>query len=323
MGKKYYAVYRGRTPGIYNTWKECQEQINGFPYTEYKGFEKLEDAQEFLKYGRDGPTSNTNIAINKTTAKQLPVCKNSTAKKTIKNVKQNSLINDKEMQKLFNDTPSPCSSAMTKQTRKPIKEDSLINDKEMQKLFNDKPSFGTAGKPIKVKAKSIKALEIETRNDEHNLFVFTDGSCMGNGKINAKGGIGVYFPNKEFTDISEKLLVNGKSTNNQAELMAIRVALQSIKPYRMYFNNIYIITDSTYCIDSLTKNVYNWIKNKWKKSTGDNVLNKELMESTYNILQEFNNVTFAHINSHTNKKGFYYDGNNKADILAVEGANKR
>ena len=27
--KKYYAVKVGKTPGIYGTWSECEEQIKG------------------------------------------------------------------------------------------------------------------------------------------------------------------------------------------------------------------------------------------------------------------------------------------------------
>ena len=34
--KKYYAVKVGKTPGIYGTWSECEEQIKGFPGALYK-----------------------------------------------------------------------------------------------------------------------------------------------------------------------------------------------------------------------------------------------------------------------------------------------
>lgn len=27
---KYYAVKKGRHPGIYNTWEECQNEVNQF-----------------------------------------------------------------------------------------------------------------------------------------------------------------------------------------------------------------------------------------------------------------------------------------------------
>ena len=42
--KKYYAVKRGKTPGIYLTWEDCRSQISGFSGAVYKGFETLEEA---------------------------------------------------------------------------------------------------------------------------------------------------------------------------------------------------------------------------------------------------------------------------------------
>ena len=49
---KYYAVKVGRTIGIYNTWEECKEQVDGFEGARYKSFSKLEDAQEYLLDGK-------------------------------------------------------------------------------------------------------------------------------------------------------------------------------------------------------------------------------------------------------------------------------
>ena len=35
---KYYAVRKGRIPGIYRTWSECQKQVTGYPGAVFKGF---------------------------------------------------------------------------------------------------------------------------------------------------------------------------------------------------------------------------------------------------------------------------------------------
>ena len=48
MAKKYYAVKEGRVPGIYETWAECQKQINGFSGAVYKSFASMEEAQSFV-----------------------------------------------------------------------------------------------------------------------------------------------------------------------------------------------------------------------------------------------------------------------------------
>lgn len=52
MAKKFYAVKIGKTPGVYETWAECQNQINGFSGAVYKGFATKEEALAFV--GKDG-----------------------------------------------------------------------------------------------------------------------------------------------------------------------------------------------------------------------------------------------------------------------------
>lgn len=42
--KKYYAVKKGRVPGIYVTWEDCKAQVDGFAGAEYKGFPTEEEA---------------------------------------------------------------------------------------------------------------------------------------------------------------------------------------------------------------------------------------------------------------------------------------
>ncbi|MEO3347420.1 MULTISPECIES: ribonuclease H family protein [Romboutsia] len=50
---KFYAVRKGRNNGIYNTWNECKEQINGFSGAEYKSFTTIEEAKSYI-YGESG-----------------------------------------------------------------------------------------------------------------------------------------------------------------------------------------------------------------------------------------------------------------------------
>ena len=46
---KIYAVKKGRNTGIFNTWKECQEQVVGFKGASYKSFTDLDEAKAFLE----------------------------------------------------------------------------------------------------------------------------------------------------------------------------------------------------------------------------------------------------------------------------------
>lgn len=44
--KKYYVVWEGNEPGIYDSWTDCQLQIKGYPGARYKSFKTLVEAQE-------------------------------------------------------------------------------------------------------------------------------------------------------------------------------------------------------------------------------------------------------------------------------------
>lgn len=46
--KVYYAVRRGRKPGIYRTYAECEKQVSGFSHQEYKKFSSREAAEEYM-----------------------------------------------------------------------------------------------------------------------------------------------------------------------------------------------------------------------------------------------------------------------------------
>jgi len=50
--QKYYVVWKGHHPGIYESWSECQQHINAYPSPIYKSFDNLEEAN---KAYRDDP----------------------------------------------------------------------------------------------------------------------------------------------------------------------------------------------------------------------------------------------------------------------------
>lgn len=45
---KFYTVWKGKTPGVYATWKECEQQVKGFDGAQYKAFPTLQEAQQAL-----------------------------------------------------------------------------------------------------------------------------------------------------------------------------------------------------------------------------------------------------------------------------------
>lgn len=46
--KKVYAVKRGKLTGIFGSWDECRNSVDGYPGAEYKGFLTEEEANEYL-----------------------------------------------------------------------------------------------------------------------------------------------------------------------------------------------------------------------------------------------------------------------------------
>lgn len=66
MPKSYfYAVKEGRKPGIYRTWDECKEQVNGFSKARFKKFEKEIDALLYLGSSAPAPyTEKVEILLN-------------------------------------------------------------------------------------------------------------------------------------------------------------------------------------------------------------------------------------------------------------------
>lgn len=45
---KYYAVKKGKQPGIYLTWDACKKQVGGFSGAVYKSFSSKEEAEAFI-----------------------------------------------------------------------------------------------------------------------------------------------------------------------------------------------------------------------------------------------------------------------------------
>lgn len=55
----FYAVKRGRVPGIYETWKECQLNISGFSGAKFHKFNTIDEAEEFMN-SKDYSINNHN-----------------------------------------------------------------------------------------------------------------------------------------------------------------------------------------------------------------------------------------------------------------------
>lgn len=62
--KKYYAVKKGNQEGIFESWSDCKEQIDGVSGAIYKGFTTLEEAQAYLFEKASTTVAVTDTVIN-------------------------------------------------------------------------------------------------------------------------------------------------------------------------------------------------------------------------------------------------------------------
>jgi len=67
---KYYIVWQGKKPGIYEGWEKCRKQVEGFTGAKYKGFRTMELARSALN---DDPQKYLSADLN--TPKKI-VCSN-------------------------------------------------------------------------------------------------------------------------------------------------------------------------------------------------------------------------------------------------------
>jgi len=145
---------------------------------------------------------------------------------------------------------------------------------------------------------------------DKSLNVYTDGSCINNGKKDARAGIGVFFSQGDPRNVSRR--VDGKQTNNTAELTAILVALDILKNEIDEGRRIVVYTDSEYAIKCFTS--YGRRLQSMGFLTRDPVPNLELIKEGLNKIKS--NVFFQHIRSHTGKQDIHSLNNEEADKLA-------
>lgn len=64
MATKYYAVKKGRTPGIYTSWDTCKQMVDGFPGAIFKSFPTKEEAEAFLSLEGSTSASQKEIQVS-------------------------------------------------------------------------------------------------------------------------------------------------------------------------------------------------------------------------------------------------------------------
>ncbi len=136
------------------------------------------------------------------------------------------------------------------------------------------------------------------------ITIYTDGAAKGNP---GKGGYGiVLLSGKHRKELSEGFRL---TTNNRMELLAVIVALESIKKSG---EEVLVYSDSKYVVDAVEKKwLFSWEKMNFKKKK-----NPDLWVRFLKIFR-VHKVSFLWVKGHANNKE-----NERCDTLAVEAAEK-
>lgn len=149
-------------------------------------------------------------------------------------------------------------------------------------------------------------------------IIYTDGSCLGNGKEGARGGWGFVCYDAKKQTVSYGKGAEQNTTNNRMELTAAIMALSTLATYRPEEEKEIILkSDSAYMVNCWKQKWYkNWMKNGWVTSKKTPVENKELWED---LIPYFENpkITFEKVKGHAGVMG-----NEVCDTLAKTGAEK-
>lgn len=275
---------------------ECESQVKGFKGARFKKFRSHGEAQSFM----EGPKFDGS----------------STAKKPrmINFVERIEKLQKGEKEKDQKDEISDCES-----------EDELFMS--LPEHPDGEPSTSSASENLK--RKDPRAIKFEPPEPTTEKFynghkfqedskgfvhVYTDGSCIGNGKWTAAAGFGVYFGENHKLNVSEP--VKGRPTNSVGEIQAAIRAIQDAQSCGI--KRLCIFTDSQFLINSVCKWMTSWKRKGWKLASGKPVVNHSDFKQLDELIESGNMlIKWSYIPAH---KG--YRGNEEADRLAKLGSDR-
>ena len=196
----FYAVAKGKNPGVYLTWAECQANVNGFSGAKFKKFPDRLAASDFVKKFGSGTSTEDSVKEERVD-------------------KENDILG----------------TSQRKNGPSKRKGDAKPNFNQFKKSKNDdKKSDYPEGKSDKdadyEPYNTLKETEdgYLLKKDGETYVVYTDGACPGN--QNKKGlrfsGSGVWWGPAKADSIPNDRFENEYSTNNFGEARAILAAVK-------------------------------------------------------------------------------------------------
>ena len=151
----------------------------------------------------------------------------------------------------------------------------------------------------------------------NKLIIYTDGSCLGNGKTENRGGYAFIILNENEEVISKVSKQELNTTNNRMEMKAVINGIsEAINCLNSNDFIIEVYTDSAYIHNCRIQRWYkSWKNNGWKNSKKEPVKNKDLWE-ILSFFFEDKRFVFNKVKGHAGNKF-----NELVDKMAVAASN--
>lgn len=157
--------------------------------------------------------------------------------------------------------------------------------------------------------------------------IFTDGSCINNGRKGAKAAYAIVFlGTKEngppYLEVAEQVPASEQQTNQRAELSAIYQAVQVVQERNIWkeADKICFWTDSQYAIKCITEWGTGWQAKGWKKRDGKPIEHLDILKPLILLRAEKGSkFTLRYVEAHQSAGRstlFPWRWNARADALA-------
>lgn len=337
MGREhgpYFAVARGKQVGIYNSWRECQDNVLGIAYSKFKRFNDRKEAQRFIT-GLTGPRPRqfkTFYAV--AVGKKVGIFRSWNETRDyvlgVPSSKFKKFDNKREaIAYIRENRVSPFQNAFLKPAeRQPENAEIPSNSMKVEPIEYVKSEWDGAVKQESDSSASSTPKESVFRKVSQ---MYVDGAARRNGMGGTvKAGFGIYIGPGDPRNIAVPLsLVDdvniNQPTNLRAELFALMHGLRIAYEAAQYKHEKFdIYTDSMYaknCVELWSKT---WVRNGWRSAQGQPVANQDIIKRALDLYNKINeiyernnlfHIQIIHVRGHQGN-----EGNEKADGLANEGA---
>lgn len=138
------------------------------------------------------------------------------------------------------------------------------------------------------------------------MIIAVDAACRGNGKVDCVSA-GCAFVKMSDQKMYIKLGIDTNSTNQRGELLGLSLGLaEGIKNITERKENVYLITDSEYIYNTITKEWYEtWMKRGWVTAAGEPVKNQDMWTKIISLLHQYEEGSLAvyHVKGHVFSMG--------------------